>query len=79
MTELEGRGGVTKALFANFSVSKIFILQKYLLDCLNHIHIRQVPLQLSSEDTYQYKHDIQELMCVLSMLKNSENKWRKLA
>ena len=45
--------GVTKAPFANFSVSKISILQKYLLDSLNHIHIWQVSPQLSCGDTFQ--------------------------
>ena len=31
--------GVTKALFVNFSASKIFCLTKYLLYSFNHIHI----------------------------------------
>ena len=43
---------VTKALFINFSVSKIF-LQKYLLDAFNHIYIWQVLLQLSCSNTGQ--------------------------
>ena len=44
--------GVTKALFINFSVSKISILQKYLLDPLNHIHIWQAVTPV------KHKHDI---------------------
>ena len=44
---------VTKAPFVNFSVSKIAILQKYLFDSLNHIHIWHVSPQLSCGDTCQ--------------------------
>ena len=41
--------GVTKAWFVDFSISKIFsILQKYLLDLLNHIHVWRLSPQLST-------------------------------
>ena len=32
-------GGGTKSPFVNFSVSKIFHMEKYMFDSLNHIHI----------------------------------------
>ena len=44
---------VTKAPLVYFSVSKIFILQKNLLNYLNDIYIWQVPPQLSCGDTCQ--------------------------
>ena len=45
--------GVTEAPFVTFSVNKIFNLQKYLLDSLNHIYIWQVSPQLCCDDTCQ--------------------------
>ena len=45
--------GVTKAPFVKFSVRKISISQKYMLDSSNHIHIWQVSPQLSCGDTCQ--------------------------
>ena len=38
--------GITKGPFANFPVSKFSILQKYLFNYFNHIHVKQVSPQL---------------------------------
>ena len=46
------RDGGSKNLFINLSVIQFSILQKYLLDSMNHIHIWQVSPQL------RYKRDI---------------------
>ena len=45
--------GVTKVPFVNSVSKKFSLLQRYLLDCLNHIYIWQVPPQLSRGDTCQ--------------------------
>ena len=45
--------GVLKLCSLISPQAKFSILQKYLLDSLNHIHIWQVSPQLSCGDTYQ--------------------------
>ena len=53
--------------------AKFSILQKYLSDSLNHLDIWQVSQQLSHDDTCQISTWCSISMCVLEMLKNSEN------